>query len=481
MKNIFAIGLSFLMILGSCSEDFFNINDDPNGPDKTTPNLMLPNVIQSAMTMMSTTSFVATTITQQRTFNENSGISSARNWLSFSWSPYAFQNNYWQTGSNNEAMMRWAEEEGSWHHVAAGQVIKAFSFSVTTDFYGPVYFSEAFSGIAQPKFDDQEFVYQQCLELCDLAINNFERTDVFRPLEQGDIMYNGDISKWIKFAYAVKARLLNHLTKKAEYDADLILSFVDKSFTNTLDDAGFEYPDGGAFENLSNDWSNDYFFYNNSEWNKYFVDHLKGEYSEVIDPRLPLIVNPASDGEYRGVTNGFTLDDLADPSLVSPTEGKYYTSPSTPYPLMTYEEVKFIEAEASFLKNNKSRAYLAYIEGIKANMKKLGVTEESINAYLNSKAVAASPTELDLSDIMVQKYLALGLNPELWVDMRRYDYSTDIYPGLSQPADANPSFGGKWIRRMEVFSTEVNFNPEEVSRIGGLEADYMSRPVWWDQ
>ncbi len=41
---------------------------------------------------------------------------------------------------------------------------------------------------------------------------------------------------------------------------------------------------------------------------------------------------------------------------------------------------------------------------------------------------------------MVQKYLALALNPELWVDMRRYDYSNDIYPGLSQLFRLNLNF-----------------------------------------
>lgn len=166
---------------------------------------------------------------------------------------------------------------------------------------------------------------------------------------------------------------------------------------------------------------------------------------------------------------------------MSPTAGKFYTSPTSPYPLMTYEEVKFIEAEAAFLSGNQIRAFDAFIDGLQANMEKVGVSQTEIDNYLNNPSVVPqSANDLTISDIMVQKYLSLGLNPEIWVDMRRYDYSQDIYPNLTQPDNPNPAFGGDWIRRMQVFNTEIQFNPDEVERIGGFEADYMAKPVWWD-
>jgi len=470
------------VLFQACSEDFFDVNQDPNGPTSTTPEQMMPNVIQSAMTMMSTTSFVTTTITQHRTFNENSGITTGNSWLNFAWSPFAFQNNYWQTGSNNELMIQFAEDEGSPHYAGAGKLIKAFAFSVTLDFYGDIYFTEAFKGITQPKFDEGELVYGELITLCDQGIADLQKTQNFRPLSEGDIMYAGDVSKWIRFGYSIKARLLNHLTKKASYDASEVLGLVDQGFMGKEDDAGFEYPDGGPFENFSNDWSDDYFFHNNSDWHAHYVDYLKGDnLGGVEDPRLPFLINTASDGEYRGVRDGITLDGLGDPGLVSPTAGKYYTSPTSPYPLMTFEEVKFIEAEAALSVSQNQRAFDAFLTGLRANMEKVGVSSTEIDAFFgDANAVPQNANELTLSDIMVQKYLSLGLNPEVWVDMRRHDYSQTIYPGLEQPANANPSFGGEWIRRMQVFSTEIQFNPEEVERIGGSKADYMITPVWWD-
>jgi hypothetical protein len=49
---------------------------------------------------------------------------------------------------------------------------------------------------------------------------------------------------------------------------------------------------------------------------------------------------------------------------------------------------------------------------------------------------------------MQQKYIALFLNPESWTDMRRYDFSADIYPNLTFPAGANPDAGGQYPRRL---------------------------------
>src|SRR3712207_7429642 len=44
----------------------------------------------------------------------------------------------------------------------------------------------------------------------------FPYTTLFRsqPLSVGDNWNNGDVTKWVKFCYLLKARWLNHLSKK---------------------------------------------------------------------------------------------------------------------------------------------------------------------------------------------------------------------------------------------------------------------------
>ncbi|MCF8380570.1 MAG: SusD/RagB family nutrient-binding outer membrane lipoprotein [Bacteroidales bacterium] len=84
-----------------------------------------------------------------------------------------------------------------------------------------------------------------------------------------------------------------------------------------------------------------------------------------------------------------------------------------------------------------------------------------------------------LQYIMTQKYIALALHPETWVDMRRMDYDSLIYPGLVQPQFLNPIFGpGEWIRAMVYEYNEENRNPENIP--DNTPAVRLKTPVWWD-
>ncbi len=123
--------------------------------------------------------------------------------------------------------------------------------------------------------------------------------------------------------------------------------------------------------------------------------------------------------------------------LLSAKSG-YYTNVTSPFPFITYSEVKLIEAEASLRSNKKTEALNAYREGVSANMRKLGVSAGDINAYWTAQEADGLVAHFDnlttgLSHIMRQKYITQCLNPETWVDMRRMDYSNaDLWPLLTQ-------------------------------------------------
>ena len=61
------------------------------------------------------------------------------------------------------------------------------------------------------------------------------------PSESGDILYKGDVGKWQRLAYALKARQAQHLTKKASYDPAAVLALCDKAFTHQADDAQIQF------------------------------------------------------------------------------------------------------------------------------------------------------------------------------------------------------------------------------------------------
>jgi hypothetical protein len=149
-----------------------------------------------------------------------------------------------------------------------------------------------------------------------------------------------------------------------------------------------------------------------------------------------------------------------------------------------------IEAEARLRSGDAAGALVAYEEGIKANMRKLGVPAVEIGNYwaaLTANGLANQFTDLrqGLSHIMRQKYITQCLNPETWVDMRRMDYSKEIYgPLLERPANLNtlvfsPNDPNDWIRSMIYENNEQNRNTENVG--DNTPQIRLRTRVWWDQ
>mgnify|MGYP001042379834 CR=1 FL=1 len=472
------------LLVTACSDEFFEVNQDPNGPTRTTPENMLPNVIQETMHLQDVAAVSSTSATNQLA---NTSTGSLREIDSYGPSGYAaslFQNNYFWFGINNEKMMEWAQEEGSYHYVGVAKILKAINFAYTLDTHGTLYYQDAFDPqVTQHTFDDGEFVYNQLLSLLDEAIIDLDR-DSFRPLSQGDILYNGDVEKWKMLAYAEKARILNHLTKKSSYNPQAVLAAVDNSFKQVSDEAAYDFT-GEPLSDRTQGATGGFGFtalLSLKTWDKVLVDYLKGEGNGgIADPRLSSIVNPGSDGQYRGVTNGVSRDGL-NPELIGPVVGGFYSSPDSKYFIFSYEELKLIEAEAAFLSGDVSRAYTAYQTAIRTNMERMAITASEIEEYLtNNPAAAVSASALTLGKIMFQKYVTMVFHPEVWVDMRRYDYDPSIYPGFSLPDNVNSALNGEFIRRIDMFNAEIQFNKAEVERIGGLLPDYKSKRVWWDQ
>ena len=79
---------------------------------------------------------------------------------------------------------------------------------------------------------------------------------------------------------------------------------------------------------------------------------------------------------------------------------------------------------------------------------------------------------------MKEKYIHNFMNPETFVDFRRYDFSDDVFLGLKirEEIDSSGEFIGEWFRRASYPSTEVTRNRAVV------EANQKSpiTPVWWD-
>ena len=122
-----------------------------------------------------------------------------------------------------------------------------------------------------------------------------------------------------------------------------------------------------------------------------------------------------------------------------------------------------------------------------------------ITAYMNSAAVCQNASDLTMSDIMLQKYVALGCCSEIYVDMRRFNYSAGnvgnfgvVYPGMDHPAmftgqsvlpGSNKNDVQYWPRRWRLPATlELTYNETQALLVNkNANQNYIwSLPVWWD-
>ena len=378
-------------------------------------------------------------------------------------------------------MRKFAEEKGWKAYAGTADILTAINLSMASNVWGDLPYSEAFIGVQNltPKYDNQKAIYDTCLQLLDRGIaimQTVTKDDAFDG--SSDFIHHGNARAWVKTGFAVKARLLNQVSKTAQYSASAVLAAVDSAYTSNNDDAQVT-----QFA-INNPWNAVAISNANlvlDGWlGAYFVNATNGAIYGVFDPRLPQITNEAIGGLYAGVTvpagyrgtpNGAGFQGKANTIHVQCylDPDKWYSSPNSPLQIITNSEVRFIEAEAAFRAGDKQRAYDAYIAGITASMNKLNVPADSITKYITNPVVAVGKDALTLQLIMKEKYVATFLLPVAWVDMRRFDYN---YKGFALPANATLN---TFIRRGDYPSSATARNGKNVP--AWSRTDHL----WWDQ
>lgn len=146
--------------------------------------------------------------------------------------------------SNLQDMYDKAMADGAYHYAGAAKMMKAYGFMLMTDLFGEIPYDEALGEAIAPKYNTGDEVFDRCIDDIEEAIELFsrEQSATAQPLSVGDIWNGGDASKWLKMCYLLKARWLNHLTKKqagnykdGKYDADEILACLDKALKSNAD------------------------------------------------------------------------------------------------------------------------------------------------------------------------------------------------------------------------------------------------------
>lgn len=271
------------------------------------------------------------------------------------------------------------------------------------------------------------------------------------------------------------------------------------------------------------------------------------------DPRLMLLFRPqngpvsASNTQTRvmvrylenNIGAGSTYKQAHYPDLYA---GAYAGGTDAYTAIFTMEELYFMQAEAYYWMGDKVKACELTKEAAKMNVQRhldrfladnggaYPATgnlpgnasaqeryERQVTAFFDNEGVKKckpaseignkhwffNPSTFNLSDLMIQKYIAMYMQPEQWTDMRRYHYSNNrnsygigdskeiIYPTLRRPynlyqaqwvdglTDAEKE--NTWVQRINYDpETEPKYNKAELERLGAYNNHlWLRKPMIW--
>lgn len=221
MKKIVKLfwALAILLYLGSCTDDYLDINDDPNSPTTPELNQLLSGSQYYMVQALSQGNFIGTGLASYvhhlvSREVQNYGMTPGAN------NPYNTWNYlYTYVLTDYDAIIANAEPEDNLIYAGIARTLKAYTFSVMVDLWGDVPFSEFnIPGLTAPSPDSSKGIYNSLIALLEEGKANLtaEAENKLKP-GKDDFFYAGDASKWVRLNNTIKLKLLLQ-SRKAKSD-----------------------------------------------------------------------------------------------------------------------------------------------------------------------------------------------------------------------------------------------------------------------
>lgn len=357
------------------------------------------------------------------------------------------------------------------NEVAVAKILKAYFVWHMTDRWGDIPFSEALMGADNftPVYDTQESIYNSLFTLLKEAGGEIQASGSLRS----DIMYNGNMEKWVTFSNTV--RLLMAL-RLSEVDPQL----AQQEFNDALSDGVMNSNDDSfVFQHLANADNENYWYdqvvRTSRDWwalSEGLVDLMQ----PVDDPRLSLYGNlprSADEGsnEYVGLPfgtpeEGIVLDNY---SLL----GSDMYEQDAPVYLVTYAQVLFAKAEAAARGWTGEDAASNYNAAVENSLLQWTGSTDGASEFLAQPEVAYDPANA-IERISTQRYVHLFLHGfEAWAEYRRTGYPDNMVSPLGRDVPLRQSYTSD-----EALNNTANYEDAIERQFGGKNNLYGR--LWWD-
>ncbi|WP_341224969.1 SusD/RagB family nutrient-binding outer membrane lipoprotein [uncultured Arcticibacterium sp.] len=478
MKNILITIFALAITSVSCTDGFEELNQNPNSPQNVGSQFLLTNVLsissdanayEQGFRLSNYLTHFAASVEFERIDRYEMGSNSG------------YWNSTYKLLSDIRSMQELAGDNQA--YMAVGNIMKSYLFSQLTDMWGDVPYTDAVAaldGNYTPVYDSQEDIYMNpqtgILAVLKASAATLESTG---DKIQGDIMFNGDLQKWVRFANSLRFRYLlrasNRLSDYSEMQAlansgKLMQSNADNAVVAYLSSAPNQFPMASASLGL-------------------YQEHRMTQTVDSVltlwnDPRVAALYKPSQvsvnsgNPAYKGLQNGQSREtigtkgiDLNDVSLFGAIFRDVPNGVDAQY--MQYAELQFALAEAAHKGYISGDAETYYQNGITASFDYYAV--ELPADYLTADVIALDGSE-DLTKILTQKWLSLiNVGHEAWFNIRR----TGI-PALTAGPD-NLNDGKYPVRYLYPESEQATNAANYRAAADGMGGDNINSKGWWEK
>src|SRR6185436_7919995 len=444
--------LASVIAVASCNKSFLDVNDNPNAVTDVPMKVLLPNTIVGMAFSNGNELGKAAGLLMQYNAGISGNSAAYDTWILGSFDN-AWSNEIYSNTINNLGILIQKSQSRSKAYTGIAKLQMAYTFSMITDLWGDIPYSQAGLGLddagfpkyPQPRFDEQKDIYsgntsKGIKSLFDLVREGLGDIAANGPSKPGidpgadDVVYAGDLTKWTRFGNSLLLKMALQVSNSLpDTTSKIIKDIIDNSrpYISAMDGSqDFNVP----------------FTLNNP--NPYYLQDIGGSIpnTQMLSNRFlalerslndsirlsKLYIKPAA--TFVGYDNG---SPFTPPTTTTRSYYGTYVLGATrrgeaPIRLITAFRNYFILAEAALRFGIPGSPNTYFQNGIRASMTSVGMTTAEIDAYFtaNPSIVTLSGTDQQkLSQIITQKYIAsVGNAIESYNDYRRTGY-----PVLAKP------------------------------------------------
>ena len=462
-KILYILSAVTVLSLASC-KDYLDINHSPNSPDESqaTADMAFPAAETALSSKYGDVLRIIGGYLSEH-YAHFFGTSNYVGYSQFKVAPNSTNSAYVDINrgaiANATVARDKGAEEGKWGTYLAATVIRVFAFQTLVDAYGEAAYTEFGLGLENlnPKYDEGVDVYAGLVAELDYALSKVDEN----PAVATNLLYNGEDAKnWVKFANALKLKLLMRERAVVNVDAQLTAlveegNFPTKDVSWNKDNCFKEKASGKG----NPFWQEEiYSGFGSTQTNVGLNVALSRAMLDYGDLRIFGFFLTNGDDDFWGSISGYNMsvsDKYKDDAFCQPA-----LTFDTPVYLITLSEIDFFLSEYyRKVKNDSAKAKEYYEAAIKASCETASYLyslnnskdEEGVEMIKESYAAVLNAWPYDGTDksLGVQKWIALSgtNNFEAWCEMRRLGY---------------PAFGGKSAEQIYSFSAD-NLNADNLT------------------